>query len=576
MRKIIPYIIGIFVFFLIGKNVSAVCTANFQYSETSPLNVEFENLSSSYNEGNIHYYWDFGDGNTSYETNPMHHYGSPGIYLVSLTIITTELCNNQKKLNINIGIPSTSPFCTLDIDFNTTNATAPDYDNGSAMVFAFSDHPGYYYGFWSNGGEGETIEDLVPGTYCVTLTDGYNCFGTSCVTIGYNNNCSSSFFIDSTTFAHLDGAYRFINNSHGEQHRYIWDFGDGTTSENYNPLHIYSEAGTYEVCLTITTHYNCTKTYCQTLSVGYISPIIATIYGIVKAGSALLPEGAAVLYEYVNQTYHAKDFVIFQNGLYCFDSLPKDVLYLTHIIPHFDIDEIYFPKYTATYFDNSFNWQQSSFINLYNDTIYRTQLHAYNDIYYNDGKISGHIKYTDLVSYEESIFRQNWFVSTDFAEGSAGNIVVLLKNLDRELIDFRLTDGNGNYVFDNLEYGGYYLNVEKPGLTSDEVFVEITEDSHESNNNDFVILENSISPVKQNSSIIYSDIFPNPANDKFSIISTEKKSRLKIFNSSGIIVREELLELGITEISVASFAPGIYIVQIDSPQSTQKIKLIKL
>jgi PKD repeat protein len=577
MKKFLTHITGAIIFFLVAENASGVCTADFQYTETSPLVVEFENLSYSFNEGTVHYYWDFGDGNTSYQVNPTHEYDAPGIYGISLTIITTDLCYDHKKRDIYIGIPATSPSCNLEIFFTTGNTTAPNFNNGFASVYAFSsDYPGYYYGFWSNGGEGESIDQLVPGTYCITLTNGENCYGTNCVTIGYNNNCIASFLIDSTTFSHLDGAYRFINNSHGEAKSYQWDFGDGTTSDNYNPLHVYSDVGTYNVCLTITTNYNCTHSFCKTLHVDYISPLTASIYGIVKAGDAFLPEGAAVLYEFVNEKYHAKDFVIFQNGLYCFDSLPKDVLYLTHIIPHFDIDEIYFPKYTATYFDNSYQWQQSSFINLYNDTIYHTQLHAFNDIYFNNGQISGTINYIDTISYEEQIFHINWFESSEFYSGVAGNIVVLLKNSHRELIDFRLSDSFGNYVFDNLEYGGYYLSVEKPGLTSDEIYIEISEDSNESGNNDFNILENTINPVKQHSQVIYTDLFPNPADDKFSVIATDQKTHLKIYSSSGLVIMEEQLKLGITEISVETFESGMYIVEISSEKVTEKVKLIKL
>ncbi|MDD3859994.1 MAG: PKD domain-containing protein, partial [Bacteroidales bacterium] len=418
----------------------AVCNANYNYHETSPLYVEFLNFSVSYNEGTVHYYWDFGDGSTSYQENPIHIYDAPGIYEASLTVITTELCFSSKTKNLYIGIPPSSPYCYLDIEFTTSNATAPDYNNGTASVFGYSDIPCCYQAFWSNGAEGEYIENLAPGTYCVSLTNGETCYGTNCVTIGYNNNCSSSFYIDSTTFSHLDGAYRFINNSHGEQHHFLWDFGDGTTSSAYNPLHIYQDIGTYNVCLTIETHYDCTDIFCRTLHVNYISPTLANLYGIVNAGETLLPQGIAVLYEYANQKYTAIDYGYVENGYYSFDSLPKDFLYLTHIIPYFDINEIYFPKYTPTYFDNNTYWQQTSFINLYNDTVYNTSLYSYNDIYFNQGIISGIVTYEDSISYEESIFHNIWFELTESNEGYAKNMVVLLKNSNHLLLDFKLTD----------------------------------------------------------------------------------------------------------------------------------------
>ncbi|MFT3846414.1 MAG: PKD domain-containing protein [Lacibacter sp.] len=57
---------------------------------------------------------------------------------------------------------------------------------------------------------------------------------------------------------------------------YKWSFGDGTTSSERNPSHIYSTPGQYNVCLTIsysvagTSNTPCTKTFCSVVTV--VSP----------------------------------------------------------------------------------------------------------------------------------------------------------------------------------------------------------------------------------------------------------------------------------------------------------------
>lgn len=42
---------------------------------------------------------------------------------------------------------------------------------------------------------------------------------------------------------------------------YLWDFGDGTTSNEVNPTHIFASEGTYTVSLQVTTNWGCTDTF---------------------------------------------------------------------------------------------------------------------------------------------------------------------------------------------------------------------------------------------------------------------------------------------------------------------------
>lgn len=48
----------------------------------------------------------------------------------------------------------------------------------------------------------------------------------------------------------LNGSVQFNNTTIGAQ-QYYWDFGDGTTSTQINPVHIFTTAGTYNVLLTV-------------------------------------------------------------------------------------------------------------------------------------------------------------------------------------------------------------------------------------------------------------------------------------------------------------------------------------
>jgi gliding motility-associated-like protein len=46
---------------------------------------------------------------------------------------------------------------------------------------------------------------------------------------------------------------------------YSWDFGDGTSSNEFNPVHYYTQAGTFDVTLIANNEWNCPDTF-QVLS----------------------------------------------------------------------------------------------------------------------------------------------------------------------------------------------------------------------------------------------------------------------------------------------------------------------
>ena len=64
---------------------------------------------------------------------------------------------------------------------------------------------------------------------------------------------------DSTTVDIKDGGIAYFTSVGSLAQQYLWDFGDGETSTNKNPQHIYTSAGIYDVTLTLTTEA-CTVT----------------------------------------------------------------------------------------------------------------------------------------------------------------------------------------------------------------------------------------------------------------------------------------------------------------------------
>ena len=80
-----------------------------------PQSVYFQNNSVN---GNF-YIWDFGDGNTSNEFEPIYQYTTPGIYDVTLTVLDTNGCFSSDAVTITVNIGAftggvtapSSPIC---------------------------------------------------------------------------------------------------------------------------------------------------------------------------------------------------------------------------------------------------------------------------------------------------------------------------------------------------------------------------------------------------------------------------------------------------------------------------------
>jgi gliding motility-associated-like protein len=114
------------------------------------------------------------------------------------------------------------------------------------------------------------------GTYEVTLSvvTGGGCTATSAGSPFYiyiYENPEASFWVSSTELHLPYDAVSCFNTSLGAV-TYHWDFGDGTTSAQENPVHTYQDLGEYEITLLAIGPYGCSDT--ASLSVTATSDII--------------------------------------------------------------------------------------------------------------------------------------------------------------------------------------------------------------------------------------------------------------------------------------------------------------
>ena len=228
-------------------------TANFSYNQLSycvPIDVIFQD--SSINP--IDWNWQFGDGNTSAQPNPMHQFLTMPTDSTTLTITDINGCKDSLKAVI---------INELDAEFIASDTITCVNTN---ITFTSLDD---VVNFWEwDLGDGTISNDSVvthqyqtSGTYQVKLivSDGQGCNDTVIklnyievqeVVADFTYNPPASCPPIVTTFT---------NNSTNAD-SYLWDFGDSTSSIVYEPAHIYSDPGTYFVTLIASNNNGCADT----------------------------------------------------------------------------------------------------------------------------------------------------------------------------------------------------------------------------------------------------------------------------------------------------------------------------
>ena len=132
-----------------------------------PLTVHFSDQSNGQVTA---WQWNFGDGNTSSNRNPVHTYGAPGNYNITLTV-SGPGGSNSKTLNKLISASAAPKKPTPDFTASPTRGTVP-------LNVQFTDHSAGHITQWRwDFGDGHTSNIQHPqhvyqvmGSYTVSLT----------------------------------------------------------------------------------------------------------------------------------------------------------------------------------------------------------------------------------------------------------------------------------------------------------------------------------------------------------------------------------------------------------------------
>lgn len=299
-------------------NVPFIPVADFQIPDTiCGLTIYFQNMSSN----SSLYQWEFGDGNSSSILSPTHTFATQGVYFIrliadnglctdtfikKLTVIEMPIASFSYTTNCNLGVSinNSSLFSTgyswdmgngiqlnnipviysylkdslYDVELVATNQNycydtitaqiqivqTPSVDiisdsTSCAKSISFNlsgDASNYFWDF------GDGSNSFIKNPSHLYINSGiYDVF-----LIASNGNCADTVYHYLTIFDLPDASFSLkenctdtiqINHVVNSYSSYMWSFGDGTTSNDTLPTHVYFSQGGFEISLTVVDSNGC-------------------------------------------------------------------------------------------------------------------------------------------------------------------------------------------------------------------------------------------------------------------------------------------------------------------------------
>ncbi len=220
-----------------------------------PTTIRFNNKSTG--TGQLTYLWRFGDGSTSTQTNPSHNYVSSGEYTVTLVTSNNQGCIDSvvKQNSISVGnvkadFQAPDSVCAGQ-SFQLTNLSTP---TPQSVQWNFGDG--------SNSTELNPVKKYTtPGTYTIQLTGNFGaCTDIIKKTIKVLPGPKSNFTATNNVGCNVPLSVLFTQTATNAV-SYKWLFGDGTTSTEASPTHVYTSANaSFDVTLIVFNASGCPDT----------------------------------------------------------------------------------------------------------------------------------------------------------------------------------------------------------------------------------------------------------------------------------------------------------------------------
>lgn len=252
------------------------CNAEFSVQYLTNYTVMFNPVLTT-DSPYVHHSWNFGDGSTSSQLiTPTHTYALTGTYTVIHTVVRVTPNNVPVCTQVFTKVVTITQPCNLLVDFSWTASSSNPLNlsfQNLSVPLATTDSVTWIFGDSSpNSYAINAVHTYAnAGTYNVCLIVKKNSNATSapcvryiCKTVVVTAPCNIVPNFTWTATATNPLSIQFTNTSTNTiaADSVLWTFGDGTASTQFNPVHLYTSGGTYNVCLRITRYTGASNTPC--------------------------------------------------------------------------------------------------------------------------------------------------------------------------------------------------------------------------------------------------------------------------------------------------------------------------
>lgn len=282
-----------------------------------------------------------------------------------------------------------------------------------------------------------------------------------------------------------------------------------------------------------------------------IEPVNAySLSGHALAGEDKLLAGRAVLFRKGERKAWA--FSTIYNGNFAFANVPQDD-YTVYVIP----DRAVYRAYLPTFYVDKLRIIEADYLTLDRDTTEIAVLLRTVQSRGGNGRVHGNLYY-ESDNLRDSVLAEKRSGNSFTNDRRANDVPVMLLNSQDQPVAWTLSDAEGNFEFNNVEYNVYKVVSETPAATA-EMVVSVNQYNPDVSA-DMMLRSPDAATSVENIKQSLLDVFPNPVSDKI-FVRMEHADEVYVLNAMGQLLRRKLLKPGLNEVDLSDVNAGVLFVR---------------